>query len=149
MAGVDLLQEIELRPLVVAGDVLRPREVENRRTGRTEERALVAGREKARAPVERPALHALIVAEHDVTRKVLALTPQTVSDPRAGAGEAGTRNARVDLVERRHVIVRFAVERLDEREIVHMPRHVRIFFTHPRARLAVLLETEGGLPKGP
>src|SRR5437867_11874061 len=70
VAGIDLLQEIELRPLVVWRDVLGPNEVENGRARRTEKSALVAGREKARAPVERAAFHALIVAQHNIPWKV-------------------------------------------------------------------------------
>ena len=47
------------------------------------------------------------------------------------------------------MIIRFAVERLDEAKIVHMRRHVRILFTNPRARLAVLLEAKGRLHQWP
>src|SRR5206468_5759864 len=85
----------------------------------------------------------------DVTGKILALASQSVSDPGARTRKTGARDAGVDLVKRRHMIVRFAVERLDEREIVHVLRHVRIFFTYPRARLAVLLEAEGRLHQRP
>ena len=149
MVGVDLLEEIKLRPLIVARHVLGPGEVENGRARRTKQRALITGREKAGAPVERAALDALAVAEHDVTGKIPALTSQPVSNPRARARKAGPRDARVDLVKRRHMIVRFAVERFDEREIVHVFRHVRILFANPRAGLAVLLEAEGRLHQRP
>src|SRR5207253_7068896 len=100
----------------------------------------VTRRQKAGAPVERAALDALAVAEHDVTGKIPALTSQPVSNPRARARKAGARDARVDLVKRRHMIVRFGVERFDEREIVHVFRHIRILLANPRAGLAVLLE---------
>ena len=73
---MSLLQEIELRALVVARDVLGPCEIEDRGARRAEQRSLVAGRQKAGAPVERPAFHALVVAEHDVAGQVLALAPR-------------------------------------------------------------------------
>src|SRR5437879_11956471 len=99
MFGVDLLEEVKLRPLVVARHVLGPGEVENGRARRTKQRALITGREKAGAPVERAALDALAVAEHDVTGKVPALASQPVRDPRARARKAGPRAARVALVQ--------------------------------------------------
>ena len=105
MVGVDVLEEIELRPLVVPRDALWPGKIENGRARRTEEGALVAGRQKTCAPVERTTLHALAVAEHDVTGKVLAFAPQTVGYPRAGARKTRAGDARVDLVKRRHMIV--------------------------------------------
>src|SRR5256884_5365362 len=94
MVGVDLLEEIKLRPLIVARHVLGPGEVENGRARRTEQRALVTRRQKAGAPVERAALDALAVAEHDVTGKIPALTSQPVSNPRARARKAGRSEER-------------------------------------------------------
>src|SRR5262245_26467403 len=99
MISIDLFQEIQLRALIVARDVLGPREIENRRARRPEKRTLVARRQKAGAPIQRPALHALVVTEHDVARKIPAFASQPISDPRACARKAGPRDAGVDLVK--------------------------------------------------
>src|SRR5438477_5276592 len=109
MARVDFVKKIELGALILARDVLRPGEVENRSARRTEERALIAGGQKAGAPIERPALDALIVAEDDIARKVLALASQPIGNPCSRARKTGTRDASVDLIKRVHVIIRFAV----------------------------------------
>src|SRR5262245_22614000 len=107
------------------------REIKNGRTRRTEERALVAGWEKTGAPVKGPALHALAVAQDNITWKILAFTAQPVGDPGASARKARARDACVNLIESRYMIVRFAVEGLDEREIVDVFRHVRVLLTNP------------------
>src|SRR5262249_12058424 len=124
-------------PLVLAGDPVGPGEIENGRTRRAEESALVTGREKAGTPVEGTTFDALVVAQHDVAREILAFASEPVSDPGAGAARSRTRNPSIDLIGRRHVIVRFGIERFDEGKIIHMFRDVRILFTHPRAGLAV------------
>src|SRR5678815_4557303 len=100
MLAVNLFQKIKLRALIFARDLLRLREIENGRARRPKQRALITRRQKPRAPIERPALHALIVAEHHVARQVLALAAQPIGDPRARARKTRPRDARVDLVKR-------------------------------------------------
>src|SRR5205814_2372103 len=97
------------------------------------------------APIERTALHAITVAEHDIAGKVAALAAKPISDPGAGAGKARPPDPGVDLIKRRHMIVRFGIKRFDEAEIVDVFGDVGIFFADPRAGLAVLLKIEGRL----
>src|SRR5687768_17054096 len=114
VTSVDLLHEVQLGALVLARDVLGAREIQNRRAGGTEQRALITCRQKAGTPIERSAFYAVAVSQHHVTGQVLAFAAQPISDPRARAGKARSSDAGVDLVKRRDVIVRFAVERLDK-----------------------------------
>ena len=109
MLVVQAAEQVELGPLVFAGHIGRPLEIEDRVAFRAEERALIRRRQKAGAPVERPALHALRVAQHDVARQVLVFAPQAIGDPRPGRREARAGNARVDLIQGRHVVGRFGI----------------------------------------
>src|SRR5262249_45998727 len=59
-----------------------------------------------------------------------------------GRREAGPGNARVDLVQRRYVIVRLRVARLDEGNIVHVPGHMGIPVTDPGPTLSVTAKFE-------
>ena len=76
-------QEVELRPLVLVGHVSGSLEVEDRAALRAEQRPLVGRGQEPRTPVQRPALDALRVAEHDEPGQVLILAPQAVGDPGA------------------------------------------------------------------
>src|SRR5436190_10457935 len=51
MIAIDLFEEIKLRSLVAASDMTGAGQVEDGRARRTEERALIASGQKARAPV--------------------------------------------------------------------------------------------------
>src|SRR5689334_18941718 len=99
MPVVDLFEEIELRPLVVARDVLGPREIENRRARGAKQRALVARRQKSGAPIQRAAFHSAAVSKDDVAGEILTLAAEPVRDPRARARKAGPRDACIDLIE--------------------------------------------------
>src|ERR1043166_2254462 len=142
MRRVDLVEEIQLRPLVIPRDMLRTRQIKNGCARRPEQCPLVTRRQKTGTPVERPALHTLAVAQHHVTGQVSALASQSVGNPRSRARKTGSGDTGVDLVKGRDVIVRFAVERFDKSKIVYVFRDVWILFANPRSRLAVLLEAE-------
>src|SRR5262249_15876847 len=117
MIRIDALEEIKLCTLVFARDVFRSSKIQYGGTRRTEERALIAGWEKAGAPAQRSPFDALVIAEHYISREILAFAPEAVGDPGARARKTRPANAGIDLVEGGHVIIRLRVKRFDERKI--------------------------------
>jgi hypothetical protein len=123
--GIDELQEIPRRLLVVGLDGSRPREIAQRLL-RGHRHSLILRGEKAVAPVRlavrRLAAHVL---NGDVGRQVFVSGAERVADPRACAGEALAGEARVHVDATRPVRVRARGHAVDENHVVHMLRHVR------------------------
>src|SRR5438093_2768964 len=96
---IDRFQEIQLRALIFAAHAFRSREVQDGRTLRTEQRSLIARRQKPGAPIQRAAFYALIISNHDIAWQAAVLAAEAVGNPCAGAGKARTGNAGVDLIK--------------------------------------------------
>ena len=140
MALIKLRHEVELRALVGAGDVAGAFEIDDRSASRAEQGALMRGRQEARAPIKIAAFYTLIVAEHDVAREVVVFGAEPIRDPRTRSGKAGAGDAGIDLIQRRDVVVRLAVKRFHECEVVHMPRDIWVVLANRSTGLAVLPE---------
>ena len=80
--------------------------------------------------------------QHDERRQVLVLAAQSITEPRAHAWPAGLLEAGLDERDRRVVIDRLGVHRLDDGDVVDDLRGVREKLADPGAGLAVLGERE-------
>src|SRR5262249_4222275 len=113
-----------------------------RRAFRPEQCALEVGRQETCAPVNGTALHTVSVSEHNVARKILALGSQTIRYPCPRARKPRSRNAGVDLQDRRNVVIWLRVEAVDKRELIHMPRNVGISIADPCPAPAIWFESK-------
>ena len=107
--------------------------------------ALIFAGQEARTP--KPGVERLIaflaVGNHDDERgKILVLRAETVAQPRPHARTARLLESCLDEGDRRVMIDRLGVDRLDDGNVVRDARDVRQQFTDPRAGLAVLRELE-------
>ena len=122
-------------------------QVQHRIAARAEAHALVIGGQKAAAPEAREQrlvrIQRLRLREHhDERGQVPILAAQAVADPRAHAGTARLLAAALDERDRRIVIDRVRVHRLDDGDVVDDLGDVRQQLADPRAGLPVLLELE-------
>ena len=122
-------------------DARRIVQVEHRIAARAEAHALVIGGQKAAAPQAREErlvrIQRLRLREHHHEgRQVVILAAEAVADPRAHAGTPGLLAAALDEGDRRIVIDRVGVHRLDDRDVIHDLRRVRQQLADPRARIA-------------
>src|SRR5687768_2636852 len=99
MLGVQPGQQVELSPLVFAGDLLRPLKIEDRAALSAEQRSLVCGGQEPGAPVQWPAFDPLRPPEQDEARQVAVLAAQAIRDPSPGSWQANSGDARVHLVQ--------------------------------------------------
>ena len=86
-----------------------------------------------------------MVVDHDEAREALVLRTETVGHPAADAGVAHQDRAGIPFVMGEHMIVRPAVARMNERQIVHHRPDVREQFRYELPGLAVALELERAL----
>ena len=135
-------EQVELRALALVAQSGGAPEVVDRLTLGTQPGALIHARQEARAPVERITFRQAAIeriAHHDEAREVSAFRAETVSDPRADTRRTHARDACVHHEERRAMIVGLRPARVNERQLIHVPRRVWKQITHPRAALPVLL----------
>ena len=144
---IELLHRIQHLPPGRLADPRRILEEQHRRAAGAESDALIARRQEPARP--QPREERLIGVdgvrlreEHDERRQVLVLAAEPVTEPRAHARTARLLKAGLDERDRRIVIDRFRVHRLDDGDVVHDLCRVRKQFADPRARLTVLRELE-------
>ena len=143
MRAVHFAQHLERAPLLFVGLVLGPQHVVDRLLpARIQRHGLVGFGQKSRRPDLVVAAGFAVVHDHE-GREVLVLRAEAVGDPRARAGPAGNVRPAHQLDGRGCVIVPFHIAGMDERHVVHMPRHVGQDVGDPRAALAMLLPAEG------
>ena len=135
---IELRQIVEQRPPLSAVDARRIVEVQHRVGARPQADALMRRRQEAAAPQPRedrlPRVLARALRDHrDERRQVLVLAPQAVADPRPHAGVAGLLVAGVHEGDRRVVVDRLGVHRLDDADLVGDRLHVRQQVADPRA----------------
>ena len=119
-------------------------QVENRRTGGAETRALIERRQEARLPVLHPVhRQSQWIVEHDVGGEVLALASQSVHHPRAERRMPGDHPPGLNQIHRRLVRNVRGVEGANERDVIDVPRQVGQCVRHPHAALAVTRKLEG------
>ena len=121
-------------------------EIEHRVAARAETDALVIGRQKARSPQPREqrliGIQRLRLREHhDERRQIMVLAAQPVADPGAHARTAGLLAAALDERDRRIVIDRVRIHRLDDGNVVHDLGGVRQQFADPGAAISRTAET--------
>ena len=125
MLIVQLGEQIELRTLGRAVDVLGPAQVEDRIADRTKKRPLIRRRHEPIRPVRLPANRpAALVEDDDIAGQVLVLGPQSVHGPTAERRPADDRLPRVHRHQRRTVSMAVCMTRPNHRQLVGMPTHV-------------------------
>ena len=112
-------QQIEPRALLLGTDARRRLQIDNRIAGRAKQRALIRSRQEPRAPVVDAANRtaACIVNDH-VRRQARALRAKPVGDPGAEARKPHAGLPHLHFVRRLDVIVRLAVDRSHEGNLV-------------------------------
>ncbi len=117
--------------------------------GGADKRALMRGRQKARAPVARPVgRKAPRVGQHHERGQVVGHAPQSVGDPRAHRGEAGQHEPAVLHERGWAVYVRLGDHRMDKRHVVDAGSQMRHQVAHPLTALAILLPAPGACHAG-
>ena len=132
---------VEQRAALDAVDAGRVVQIEDRVRAGAEADALVRRGEEAAAPEAREDRLARVLAgalrDHgDERGQVFVHAAEAVADPRAHAGVAGLLVAGVDERDRRVVVDRLGVHRLDDADVVGDRLHVRQQVADPGAVLA-------------
>ena len=141
---VQLRQGVEPGALLLGAHPLRRLQIDNRIADRAEQRALIAGRHEAGAPVVRPTEWATPVVVHDDKgRQAGAFGPKAVGDPGTHARKSHPNLTGLHFIGRLHVIVRAPVDRPQEGQLVDLGGEMRKELRHVHAALPVLLEREG------
>ena len=144
-AAIHLGDQVELEPLEVAPGLAVADEGDpgllRLQPAMPERRPLVGGGEEPRAEVVRAALREVLADRH-VSREVLVLAAQPISDPRAHAGPDERVAAGVPFQHGTAVPRVRAVHRVDHAEVVGAPCQVREQRADPEPALAVLPERE-------
>ena len=137
MPQIQLTNQIQRRPLP-AGEFVGRQQIEDRRSLVAQARRLKRGRQESvriiRRAAERPG-----VEQHHVARQILVLGTEPVRRPRAEARLADAHVAGVKLVTGGRVIVRVGLHRVDEAQVIDVPRDVRKQLADPHPGLAILL----------
>ncbi len=141
MLGVEPLQQVELPALLLAGEVGRPLQIENRGAGGAESDPLVAGGKIPVAPdrgtIDGPASWIL---NHHIAGQVLVGSAQSIADPRAYRGASGELRTRVQMQRRRPVIVVVEPDAEGKRHLIDMLGEVREERADMAARFAMSVE---------
>ena len=127
-----------------------PFEIQHRRTGRAESRALIHRRQIAGLPVLRAVdRQALGIVQHDVGRQVLVHAAQGVGDPRAHGRLAREHSPAVHLEKRRLVGQIRGEHRADHGDVVDAAGQMRHGIGDPGAALSVAGELKRAAKQRP
>ena len=141
MLRVQRVDEIDLAPLHVAARPGGRFQIQNGLARGAQDGALIHGRHVAARPIRRAGRRAAArIQHHDIAGQVLVERAEAVAHPGADGGMALQDAPAVHLQHRAAVRERIAVERFDDRQLVHVLRDVRKRVGTPQAGLAVLLE---------
>ena len=144
LMAVELVELFEHRPAAGAADAVGIAQVEHRIFARPELHALILRVQEAAAP--QPGVERLIALpgrdQHDERRQIVVHRAEAVGEPGPHRRPAGDLRTGLEERDRRVVIDRLGVHRLDEAHIVDDLAMVRQQIAEPRARLAMLRELE-------
>src|SRR4051794_13062349 len=145
--GIELRDGVEHLAPGRLGDPGRIIEEQDRRAPGPESHPLVARWQKSARP--QPRKQRLVGVDRvrlreqdDKRRKILVLASESVTEPRPHARPSGLLKTCLDERDRRIVIDRLGVHRLDDGDVVDDPGGMRKQFADPCAGLAVLREFE-------
>ena len=138
---VHRLNQIELPPLrhrveARVADIANA-QLLRRLPRRADGRALIDRREEGIAEIPRTAIPQRR-CHRDEARQVCVLRAQPVIHPRAHARAHERRGAAMQEERRRSMRHALGVQRMDETQIIHMPRHLGKEFAHPASAVPVL-----------
>ena len=142
---VERAEQVEVLPLLLAGDSLGGQQVEDRRPLGPQRRPLVVRGQEPVAPVGRASLRVGDFGQHDEAGQVAVLAAQAVRHPRPERRVAAEAVAGVHLVHGRRVVDRIDLAAAIEAELVGNSGEVLPVLGHVGARLARLAEPERAL----
>ena len=147
LPGVPLVQpfqQVELAALAFRGSPGSRVQIDNGIGARTEESALVGGRQETLAPLGSAAHRGSPLSQHDKAGQILILASQTIGHPCPDGRSAGKDLARQGMIDGRSVIAAVDRDTVEKGHVVDTGRQVRQQFRHPPAGLTMSGEAEGG-----